>query len=77
MSFFCFFWQDQKEQEMITDYVFAICVLAATCNFAGLQERFIQDHVACGIQNKALQWSFLEDSKLTHKKCVDNWKVAE
>ena len=74
---FRFFRRDQQVDENIMDYVSAVRTLAASCQFGNLQERLIRDRIVCGIRNKALQKSFLEDSKLTLKVCVDRCRAAE
>ena len=37
----------------------------------------LRHRIVCGIRDKGLQRSFLEDSKLTSEKCVEKCKAAE
>ena len=62
-----FFQRSQEDGEPVTDYIAAVRAQAGRCNFNALKNRYrlIRDRIVCGIRDKGLQRSFLEDSKLT------------
>ena len=72
-----FFQRSQEDGEPVTDYIAAVRAQAGRCNFNALKNRLIRDRIVCGIRDKGLQRSFLEDSKLTLEKCVEKCKAAE
>ena len=74
---FKFFTRHQEESETIMEYITAIRGLANTCNFGALKERLIKDRIVCGIRDRSLQKSLLEDPKLTLQKCIDKCRAAE
>ena len=76
-EFFRFFSRQQRETETVSAYIAEVRRLAGTCNFGSISDRLVRDRIVCGIRDKALQKSFLEDSKLTLKKSIDSCKAAE
>ena len=76
-----FFQRSQEDGEPVTDDIAAVGAQAGRCNFNALnfllENRLIRDRIVCGIRDKGLQRSFLEDSKLTLEKCVEKCKATE
>ena len=72
-----FFQRSQLDGEHVTDYIAAIRAQAGKCNFQALKDRLIRDRIVCGIRDKSLQRSFLEDPTLTLQKCVEKCRAAE
>lgn len=74
---FKFFSRQQQEQESLTAYISAVRSLAASCNFGTLKDRLIRDRVVCGIRDRALQRTLLQDSELTLKRCEEKCRASE
>lgn len=74
---FRFYKRNQKQYELISDYIVEIKTLSKSCNFGDFLEDALRDKLVCGLCNGSIQQKLLNETGLTFEKACEIAKSME